>query len=59
MVENTTWLIVGFLALSLYLDLIIAGIDFADAFGELDKCCEGPEGPTVNDYHDEDQSDAE
>jgi hypothetical protein len=59
MVDNTTWLLAGFLALSIYLDVIIAQIDFADAFSESDEMFEGPAGPKVNDYHHDDQPDAE
>jgi len=59
MTETSTWLIAGFLALSLYLDIVLARIDFVDAFREVDESLEGPEGPKVNDYHDEDQADAD
>ena len=57
MTETSIWLIAGFLALSLYLDIVLAQIDFVDAFREVDEPLEGPEGPKVNDYHDEDQPD--
>jgi len=59
MVETSTWLIAGFLALSLYLDIVLARIDFVDAFREVDESLERPEGPRANDYHDEDQPDAD
>ena len=58
MTETATWLIGGFLALSLYVDIVLARIDFVDAFREEDESLGGPEGPKVNDYHDEDQPDA-
>jgi hypothetical protein len=59
MVNNTTWLVAILLALSIYLDVIIAQIGLADAFGEPDESFEGPEGPKVNDYHNEDQPNAD
>ena len=59
MTETSTWLIAGFLALSLYLDIVLARIDFVDAFREVDESLGGPEGPRVNDYHDEDQPEAD
>lgn len=59
MVENTMWLIAGFIALSAYLDAVLIQIDFPDPFGDPDEWSEGPEGPNINDYHDEDQPDAE
>lgn len=59
MTETSTWLIAGLLALSLYLDIVLARIDSVDAFCEVDKSLEGPEGPRVNDYHVEDQPGAD
>jgi hypothetical protein len=59
MADSVMWLIAGLLTVSVCLNGILLQMDFSDPFTDPDVCGEGPEGPKINDYHDEDQPDAE
>jgi hypothetical protein len=56
--ENTIWLIAGFMALPIYLNGILIQMGFPDPFADLDVWDDRPQGPNINDYHDEDQPEA-
>ena len=57
--ENTIWLIAGFMALSIYLNGILIQMGFPDPFAAPDVWADRPYGLSINDYHDEDQPEAE
>jgi hypothetical protein len=57
--ENTIWLIAGFMVLSIYLNGILIQMGFPDPFADPDVWDDRPQGPNINDYHDEDQPEAE
>ena len=52
--ENIIWLIACFMALSIYLNGILIQMGFPDPFADPDVWDDRPQGPSINDYHDED-----
>lgn len=53
------WFIAGFIALCVYLNGVLIQMDFATPFGDPDVWDEEPEGPSIDDDHDEDEPNAE